>query len=58
MTNRDILDAAESNSLNYCMHRGVAKGAFVEGAMWALRQSRETLEKAMNSLNTECHEEM
>lgn len=52
MTKREILDAAESNALNYCMHRGVAKGAFVEGALC------ETLEKAVESLNIEHYEEM
>ena len=58
MTKREILDAAESNALNYCMHRGVAKGAFVEGALWAMQKCREIVDKAKNDLDTEHYEEM
>lgn len=56
MTNKEILQAAEANTMNYCMHRTVAKRAFIEGALWAMQQSREILEKAKNALDTECHE--
>ena len=43
--------------MNYCMHRGIAKAAFVEGAMWAMNRSRDVLEKAKNELDIEYHEE-
>lgn len=58
MTKKEILAAAEENAMNYCMHRGVAKGAFVEGALWAMKKSREIIENAKKSLDAEYHEEM
>ena len=58
MINRDILKASEDNAMNYCMHRGVAKAAFVDGALWAFKQSKELLEKLRSELDTECHEEV
>lgn len=58
MTKKEILAAAEANAMNYCMHRGVAKGAFVEGALWAMQICREIVDKAKNSLDTDYHEEM
>ena len=57
MTKKEILQAAEANAMNYCMQRGIAKAAFVEGALWAMKKSREIMEKAKNDLDTECHEE-
>lgn len=57
MTKKEILQAADDNAMNYCMHRGVAKAAFVEGALWAMKKSRKIIEKAKNDLDTECHEE-
>ena len=57
MNKREMLQAAEDNSMNYCMHRGIAKAAFVEGAMWAMNRSRDVLEKAKNELDIEYHEE-
>lgn len=48
MTNKDILKAAEENSMNYCMQRGIAKGAFIEGALWAMKQCRQILVSAMD----------
>lgn len=44
MTKRDILKASEKNAMNYCMHRGVAKNAFVEGALWAMKECKKMLE--------------
>ena len=56
MTKKEILQAADDNAMNYCMHRDVAKAAFVEGALWAMKKSRKIIEKAKNDLDTECHE--
>ena len=53
----EILKAAEENAMNYCIQRGLAKAAFLDGALWALRQSKELLEKLKSELDTECHEE-
>ena len=53
MTKKEILKAAEENAMNYCMHRGVAKVAFVEGALWALNFAKELL---LNTFNTENNE--
>ena len=50
MTKKEILKAAEENAMNYCMHRGVAKVAFVEGALWALNFAKELL---MDTFNTD-----
>ena len=57
MTKKEILQAAEENSMNYCIQRGVAKAAFIDGALWALKQSKELLEKMKSELDTEYHEE-
>ena len=57
MTKKEILQAAEENSINYCIQRGIAKAAFIDGALWAMKKSREIIEKAKNDLDTECHEE-
>ena len=57
MTKKEILQAAEENSMNYCIQRGMAKAAFIDGALWALNQSKELLEKLKSELDTEYHEE-
>jgi len=57
MTKKEILQAAEENSMNYCIQRGMAKSAFIDGALWALKQSKELLEKLKSELDTEYHEE-
>ena len=57
MTKKEILQAAEENSMNYCIQRGMAKAAFIDGALWALKQSKELLEKLKSELDTEYHEE-
>lgn len=57
MTKKEILEAAEANAMNYCIQRGLAKAAFLDGALWALRQSKELLEKLKSELDTEYHEE-
>lgn len=57
MTKKDILKAAEDNMLNYCMHRGVAKVAFIDGALWAMKRCREILQESSNELNIENDEE-
>lgn len=56
MTNKDILQAAEENAMQYCMHRGVAKGAFVEGALWAMQECRKMIQDVGKLLNTENYE--
>ena len=58
MTTKEIKSAAEENAMNYCMQRGIAKAAFVEGALWAMQKCREIVDKAKNSLDTDYHEEM
>ena len=57
MTKKEILQAAEGNSMNYCIQRSMAKAAFIDGALWALKQSKELLEKLKSELDTEYHEE-
>lgn len=57
MTKKEILEAAEANAMNYCIQRGLAKAAFLDGALWALKQSKQLLEKIKSELDTECHEE-
>lgn len=57
MTKKEILQAAEENSMNYCIQRGMAKAAFIDAALWALKQSKELLEKLRSELDTEYHEE-
>lgn len=57
MTKKEILQAAEENSMNYCIQRGMAKAAFIDGALWALKQSKELLEKMKSELDTEYYEE-
>lgn len=57
MTKKEILQAAEENSMNYCIQRGMAKAAFIDGALWAMRKSKELLEKLRSELDTESHEE-
>ena len=56
MTKKEILQAADENAMNYCMHRTVAKGAFVEGALWAMKKMREILVKTKNDLDIEYNE--
>jgi hypothetical protein len=56
MTKKEILQAAEENAMAYCMHRGMAKAAFIEGALWAMQRSREIIEKAKNDLDADYHE--
>jgi hypothetical protein len=58
MTKKEILQAAEENSMNYCIQRGMAKEAFIDGALWALKYSKELLEKMKSELDTDSHEEM
>lgn len=43
MTKKEILEAAEANAMNYCSKRGMAKAAFIEGAMWAMKETRKML---------------
>ena len=57
MTKKEILQAAEENSMNYCIQRGMAIAVFIDGALWALKQSKELLEKLKSELDTEYHEE-
>lgn len=53
MTKKEILEAADENTMNYCMHRGVARAAFIEGALWAMKYSREILKQAQAALDSE-----
>lgn len=48
MTNKEILQAAEENAMRYCMQRGIAKNAFVDGAMWARKTIQENMNKYLN----------
>ena len=57
MTKKEILEAAEANAMNFCIQRGLAKAAFLDGALWALKQGKELLEKLKSELDTEYHEE-
>ena len=57
MTKKEILEAAEANAMNYCIQRGMAKAAFIDGALWALQYSKDLLDKIKSDLDTECHEE-
>ena len=43
MNKKEILEAAEANSMNYCIQRGMAKSAFIDGALWAMKKMRELL---------------
>ena len=54
MTKKEILEVAEANAMNYCIQRGMAKAAFIDGALWAMRECRKVME---NLLDTECHED-
>ena len=49
MTKKEILEAAEENTMNYCMHRGVAKAAFIEGALWAMKHCRDILKSVLDT---------
>lgn len=53
MTKREILEAAEANAMNYCIQRGMAKAAFIDGALWALKQSRQMLDDIKACLDAE-----
>ena len=55
MTKKEILQAAEENSMNYCIQRGMAKAAFIDGALWAMKEIRKMLIEF--SLDMEDHEE-
>ena len=52
MTKKEILEAAEANAMNYSIQRGLAKAAFLDGALWALKQCKELLEKLKSELDT------
>lgn len=53
MTNKDIIEAAEENAKGYCIQRGMAKAAFIEGALWAMKQCRQIVEDAREALEIE-----
>jgi DNA-binding LacI/PurR family transcriptional regulator len=53
MTKKEILEAAEANAMNYCIQRGMAKAAFIDGALWAMKQTRSILEDAKAALDAE-----
>ena len=53
MTKKEILEAAESNSMNYSILRGMAKAAFIDGAMWAMKYCREVLKSALEAEDVE-----
>lgn len=57
MTKKEILTAADANTMNYCMHRGVARAAFIEGALWAMKYSREVLARAKAELDSETEQD-
>lgn len=43
MTKKEILEAAERNAMAYSIQRGMAKAAFIEGALWAMKETRKML---------------
>lgn len=49
MTKKEILQAAEDNSMNYCVQRGLAKSAFIDGALWAFKYCREVMKNALEA---------
>lgn len=51
MTKKEILEAAEENAMNYSIQRGMAKAAFIEGALWAMKYTRHLLEDAKSALD-------
>ena len=53
MTNKEILQAAEENAMQYCMQRGIAKNAFVEGAMWARKTIQDNINNYLNGESNE-----
>lgn len=53
MTKREILDAAEENAMSYSTYHGIAKAAFVDGALWAMKQTRSIIEDAKAALDAE-----
>ena len=53
MTKKEILKAAEENAMSYDIQRGMAKAAFIDGALWALKYSRELIKKALDAENEE-----
>ena len=49
MTKKEILEAAEANAMNYCIQRGMAKAAFIDGALWAMKYFREIIKSALEA---------
>lgn len=54
MTKKQILQAAEENSMNYCIQRGMAKAAFIDGALWAMKEARKMMLEF--TIDLECYE--
>ena len=54
MTKKEILQAAEENSMNYCIQRGMAKAAFIDAALWAMKEARKMMLEF--TIDLECYE--
>ena len=50
---KEILEAAEANAMNYCIQRGLVKSAFIDGALWAMKYCREIMKKALEAEDVE-----
>ena len=53
MTKKEILEAAEANAMNYCTQRGMAKAAFIDGALWAMKYCKEVIKSALEAEDVE-----
>ena len=53
MTKKEILEAAEANAMNYCSQRGMAKAAFIDGALWAMKYCKEVIKSALEAEDVE-----
>ena len=53
MTKKEILEAAEANAMNYCIQRGMAKAAFIDGALWAMKYCKEVIKSALEAEDVE-----
>lgn len=53
MTKKEILEAAEAYAMNYCIQRGMAKAAFIDGALWAMKYCKEVIKSALEAEDVE-----
>ena len=50
---KEILEAAEANAKNYCIQRGMAKAAFIDGALWAMKYCKEVIKSTLEAEDVE-----